>query len=56
MHFKNHLDTDEYCVSNTNPQYYDDLFELENSQAAEQTFRWLGAFGVMVRVMGRSRA
>jgi len=56
MHFKSHLKKDKFCQKQTNPEDYDDIFELQNSQACEQTFRWFGAFGSIIRVMGMQRA
>ena len=56
MHFKGHLKTDAFCVKNTNPDLYEDVLRGENSQSAEQTFRWMGQFGNMIRTMGQERA
>ena len=68
MHFKNHIKTDEWCQQFCNPALYEDVLgndgkvtspgviNDENSEAAEQTFAWLGRFKSMVRTMGQERA
>ena len=64
LHYKNHLKTDTYCQRYSNPAHYEADEELglpaiidkENSEAAEQTFSWLGKFGNIVRTMGQARA
>lgn len=32
------------------------IIDKENSEAAEQTFRWMGLFGNIIRTMGQERA
>jgi len=58
------LKTDTFCQDNANPSLYEAdeatgkgaIIDNENSEAAEQTFRWMGLFGNMVRTMGQERA
>lgn len=57
--------TDLFCQKNADPALYEDQLDAagnvtsegvinkENSEAAEQTFRWMGLFGNIVRTMGQ---
>ena len=61
---QNHLKTDDFCQENSNPTLYEEdkkkglpaILDKENSEAAEQTFRWMGLFGNIIRTMGQERA
>ena len=60
---QNHLKNDDFCQKNSDPSLYEGvkegrpaIIDKENSEAAEQTFRWMGLFGNIIRTMGQERA
>mmetsp|Transcript_73119 Transcript_73119/g.219568 ORF Transcript_73119/g.219568 Transcript_73119/m.219568 type:complete len:336 (-) Transcript_73119:107-1114(-) len=56
MHFKNHNENDTFCVENCDPMLFPEYSQGTNTEACEQTFKWLGRFKVIVNSMGLSRA
>jgi len=69
FHFKNHKETDHYCMKQTNPTLevipvgledrpvaLQELMEGENSESSEQLFRWMGRLKHIINEMALSRA